>query len=131
MVTRGEGRNGCQWAPGTLVWLTARVKEWNYAALASSCSSVKGGVENMKRLMVTATLLLLCILLPTALEGRGVKRYLKKESTVDMKNMNHIFLGWVGFSPDAWMFYRHKTAFFLSTGDPFTKEEWTDAISSL
>jgi len=85
----------------------------------------------MKRLMVTATLLLLCILLPTALEGRGVKRYLKKESTVDMKNMNHIFLGWVGFSPDAWMFYRHKTAFFLSTGDPFTKEEWTDAISSL
>ena len=56
----------------------------------------------MKRLVVTAALLLLCILLPTSLEARGVKRYLKKESTVDMKNMNHIFLGWVDFSPDVW-----------------------------
>ena len=43
--------------------------------------------------MTTAALLLLCISLPTSLEARSTKRYLEKESTVDMKNMNHIFVG--------------------------------------
>jgi len=74
----------------------------------NDCRTVKGSAENMKRLMTTATLLLLCILLPTALEARGVKRYLKKESTVDMKNMNHIFLGWVDLNPDSWVLYQHE-----------------------
>ena len=91
----------------------------------------KKGLVRMRRFVVTAALLLFCILLPTSLEARGVKRYLKKESTVDMKNMDHIFLGWIGFSPDMWMFYRHKTATRWVTGDPFSKAEWTDAISSL
>lgn len=85
----------------------------------------------MKGRAITATLLLLCTLLPTSLEARGVKRYLKKESTVDMKNMDHIFVGWVDFSPDMWMFYSHKTATRWVTGDPFSKAEWTDAIGSL
>ena len=47
----------------------------------------------VKRLVVTAVLLSLCISFPTSLEARGIKRYLTKESTVDMRNMNHIFLG--------------------------------------
>jgi hypothetical protein len=81
--------------------------------------------------MLPAVLLLICISLPTPLAARRAKRYLAKESTVDMKNMNHIFLGWVDFSPDVWMFYQHKTATRWTTGDPFTKAEWTDAMSSL
>jgi hypothetical protein len=93
--------------------------------------TVKPRVQRVGLSVLTATLLLLCILLPSSLEARGVKRYLKKESTVDMKNMNHIFLGWVDFSSDVWMFYRHRTASSWTTGDPFSKAEWTDAISSL
>src|ERR1035437_4396466 len=75
----------------------------------------------MKRLAVTAVLLLLCISFPTSLEARhAVKRYLTKESTVDMKNMNHIFLGWVDMNPDEWAFHVYST-----------KTEWTDIIVSL
>jgi hypothetical protein len=95
-----------------------RVGAWLYA-LGSAVPTV-----------VTTALLLLCILLPTSLEARGVKRYLKKESTVDMKNMNDIFLGWVDFSPDEWVLYRHEGSLFTS-GVPFSKAEWIDAISSL
>ena len=58
----------------------------------------------MKRLVVTAVLLLLCISFPTSLEARGIKRYLTKESTVDMRDMNHIFLGWVDLNPEQWVF---------------------------
>ena len=55
----------------------------------------------MKRLAAAAVLLVLCISFPPSLEARhAVKRYLTKESTVDMKNMNHIFLGWVDMNPD-------------------------------
>ena len=54
----------------------------------------------MNRLAVTAVLLLLCISFPTSLEARhAVKRYLTKESTVDMSKMNHIFFGWVDLGP--------------------------------
>src|SRR5580658_7962380 len=84
----------------------------------------------MKRFVVTSALLLLCILLPTSLGARRVKRYLKKESTVDMKNMNHIFLGWVDLNPDAWVLYRHEGSLFTEA-IPFSKAEWTDAINSL
>lgn len=84
----------------------------------------------MRRFVVTATFLLLCILLPTALEAHRVKRYLKKESTVDMKNMNHIFLGWVDLNPDSWVLYQHEGTLW-NRGAPFSKAEWTDAINSL
>jgi hypothetical protein len=84
----------------------------------------------MKRLTIAATLLLLSISFPTSLAAHGTKRYLTKESTVDMKNMDHIFLGWVDFNPDAWVLYRHEGSLFTSA-IPFTRAEWTDAISSL
>ncbi len=75
----------------------------------------------MKRLLVTAAFLLLCISFPSSLEARhGVKRYLTKESTVDMKNMNHIFLGWVDLGPDEWALHGYAT-----------KTDWTDIIGSL
>lgn len=76
----------------------------------------------MKRLVVMAVLLLLCISFPDSLEARSrsVKRYLTKESTVDMKNMNHIFFGWVDLGPDEWALYGYST-----------KAEWTDLINSL
>src|SRR5208283_2808193 len=74
-----------------------------------------------KRLLVPAALLVLCIALPPTLEVRhGVKRYLTKESTVDMKNMNHIFFGWVDLDPDEWALYSYNS-----------KTDWTELISSL
>ncbi len=75
----------------------------------------------MRRLVVTAALLLLCISFPHSLEARhGVKRYLTKESTVDMKGMNHIFLGWVDLGPNEWAAHGYPT-----------KIAWTDIIGGL
>jgi hypothetical protein len=50
----------------------------------------------------------------------SVKRYLTKESTVDMKNMNRVFIGWVDMGPDEWAVHGYST-----------KTEWTDIIASL
>ena len=75
----------------------------------------------MKRLAVTAVLLMLCISLPASLEARHkVPRYLNKESTVDMSNMNRIFVGWVDLGADDWALYGYEN-----------KEEWADIIGSL
>ena len=67
----------------------------------------------MKRLLVTSVLLLLCFSSPTSLQARG------KESTVDMRNMNHIFLGWIDLDPEK----------FLDLG--YSKAEWADVISGV
>lgn len=75
----------------------------------------------MRRLVITAALLAFCISFPTSLEARhGVKRYLTKESTVDMTNMNHIFWGWVDLGPDEWALYGYGS-----------KADWTEIINSL
>jgi hypothetical protein len=75
----------------------------------------------MKRLVVAAILLLLCVSLPASLEARhAVERYLTKETTVDMKNMDHIFLGWVDLGPDEWALYGYGS-----------RADWADIISSL
>jgi hypothetical protein len=75
----------------------------------------------MKQLTFALTLLLLCISLTTSLAARHkVPRYLHKESTVDMSNMNHIFLGWVDLEPDSWALYDYRS-----------KAEWADVIASL
>jgi hypothetical protein len=75
----------------------------------------------MKRTVILAVLLL-CIAFPTlASAGRhSVRRYLTKESTVDMKDMNHIFVGWVDLGPDEWKLHGYAT-----------KDEWTEVIDSL
>jgi hypothetical protein len=64
----------------------------------------------VKRLVATAVLLLLCISLPTSLEARG------KKSSVDMRDMNHIFLGWIDLNPEQ----------FFDLG--YSKQEWIDVI---
>jgi len=75
----------------------------------------------MKRLAMTAALLLLCISLPASLEARHkVPRYLNKESTVDMSNMNRIFVGWVDLGADDWALYGYEK-----------KTDWADIIGSL
>lgn len=75
----------------------------------------------MKRLMIATTLLLFCISLPASLEARHkVPRYLNKESSVDMSNMNRVFLGWVDLEPDAWALYGFTS-----------KAGWADTIASL
>ena len=64
----------------------------------------------MKQLTFAITLLLLCISFPASLAARHkVPRYLNKESSVDMSNMNHIFLGWVDLGPDAWALYDFRS----------------------
>lgn len=75
----------------------------------------------MKRLTFAVTLLLLCTSFPTSLAARNkVPRYLKKESSVDMSKMDHIFLGWVDLGPDAWALYDFRS-----------KADWTDDIAFL
>jgi hypothetical protein len=75
----------------------------------------------MKRFIIAATLLVLCAAFPIPASARhGVKRYLTKETTVDMKNMNHIFIGWVDLGPDEWAVHGYNT-----------RTEWSDIIGSL
>jgi hypothetical protein len=75
----------------------------------------------MKKLTFAIALLLLCISFPTSLSARHkVPRYLKKESSVDMSNMSHIFVGWVDLEPNAWALYDFRS-----------KADWMDVIASL
>ena len=76
----------------------------------------------MKRLTIAAVLLLLCISSPThsAAARHKVPRYLNKESTVDMSNMNRIFVGWVDLGADDWALYGYEN-----------KTDWADIIGSL
>jgi hypothetical protein len=50
----------------------------------------------------------------------SVPRFLNKETTVDMKNMNKIFIGWVDLGADDWGAHGYST-----------KAEWTNVIDSL
>jgi hypothetical protein len=75
----------------------------------------------MKQMTFAFLLLLLCTSFPTTLAARNkVPRYLNKESTIDMSNRNHVFVGWVDLEPDAWALY-----------DFHSKADWNDAIASL
>ena len=66
------------------------------------------------------TAMLAGVVLVPSLEARGAKRYLKKESTADMKGMRRIFLGWIDLVPDDWVLHGY--------GD---KAEWVDVINRL
>jgi hypothetical protein len=75
----------------------------------------------MRRLAITAALLLVCTSFPASLQaGHKVPRYLSKESSIDMSNMNRVFLGWVDLEPDAWALYSYSS-----------KADWADTIASL
>ena len=76
----------------------------------------------MKRFIPATVLVLLCMLAPTSAfaHGYGVKRYLTKETTVDMKGMNHVCVGWVDLAPDQWAAHGYDT-----------KAEWVSVIDGL
>jgi hypothetical protein len=75
----------------------------------------------MKKLTFAVTLLLLCISFPASLMARHkVPRYLKKESSVDMSHMNHIFVGWIDLGPDGWALYDFRS-----------RADWIDDIAVL
>jgi hypothetical protein len=63
---------------------------------------------------------LLRIAFPASLEAAS------KESTVDMRKMNRIFLGWVDLKPETLVLYGHSTPYGSSS-----KAEWTEVESSL
>jgi hypothetical protein len=69
-----------------------------------------------------AALALFCIASspPAFARGYGVKRYLTKETTVDMKGMNHVCVGWVDLGPDQWAAHGYDT-----------KGEWIVVIDGL
>ena len=76
----------------------------------------------MKRFVISAVLFSLCLTFPASMmAGRhSVPRYLNKETTPDMKNMNKVFVGWIDMGPDQWAALGYNN-----------KEEWTDLIASL
>ena len=77
--------------------------------------------SHMKRLVIAATLLLLCFSFPASLEAsHKVPRYLNKESSIDMSHMNRVFLGWVDLEPDAWALYGYSS-----------RADWSNTIVSL
>ena len=68
----------------------------------------------MKRLFFAAVLILVCIASPTSVEARSTK------SSVDMSNMNKIFVGWVGVDPDEYRLLDYDT-----------KAEWITVIDNI
>jgi hypothetical protein len=63
----------------------------------------------MRQLTAVAAIMFACILLQPFNAHGGAKRYLKKESTVDMKGMNRIYLGWVDLIPEDWSLLGYET----------------------
>jgi hypothetical protein len=75
----------------------------------------------MKRLGMIAVLLLICIAFPTPSAARnGVKRYMTKETTVDMKNMNKVCVGWIDLGAENWVSFKYTQ-----------KDAWVTVINSL
>jgi hypothetical protein len=56
----------------------------------------------------------------STLEARGAKRYLKKESSVDMAATKSVFVGWVDMVPEDWSVHGYSD-----------KGEWDSAITRL
>jgi hypothetical protein len=73
----------------------------------------------MKRLALTVGLLA-CVALPPSVEARGAKRYLKKESTVDMSGAKTVFFGWIDMVPADWGVHGYSA-----------QGEWDVAINQL
>ncbi len=67
----------------------------------------------MKRFVISAFLLMLCIVLPASLAAKN------KKPAEDMSNMNHIFLGWVDINQDAYKYLGYET-----------REEWAQVIAN-
>jgi len=68
----------------------------------------------MKRFMVAMVLGLLCVASPTSVDASG-----PKPPSVDMSNLNKIFVGWVDWDPDEYRLLNYST-----------KEDWVKDINS-
>ncbi|MGO9085137.1 MAG: hypothetical protein ACLP6G_18195 [Terriglobales bacterium] len=78
----------------------------------------------MQRVVVILAAFLFCFAFPAQMTaGRhSVKRYLTKETTVDMSKMNRIFIGWVDMHEEGWAAVPQGYS---------SKQEWADVIGSL
>ena len=76
----------------------------------------------MRRFSTSAILLLLCFALPAPMLAmrHSVPRFLNKETTVDMKGMNKVCVGWVDLGVDDWGAHGYAT-----------KTDWSNVIDSL
>ncbi len=76
----------------------------------------------MKRLGMIAALLLICFALPAPLMAsrHSVKEYKNKETTVDMRNMNKVFVGWIDLGAENWVSFKYTQ-----------KDAWVTVINSL
>jgi hypothetical protein len=74
----------------------------------------------MKRFLLTAFCLLFCVATANAAgaNNHGIKRYLTKETTVDMKDKKTIFIGWVDMHPEDWKGFGYDS-----------EEEWNSIIA--
>ena len=94
----------------------------NRASVAASAAT-PGGTnrwEGSMRRTALIVALLLCAGFQSTVQARGAKRFLKKESTVDMSAMKNVFLGWVDMSPDQWAVHGYAS-----------KREWESGIVRL
>ena len=73
----------------------------------------------LKRRVVIAVVLT-SIFSSAMLWAGGPKRYLKKETTVDMSGVKNVFLGWLDLHPGDWGIYGYST-----------EEEWSLVIKQL
>jgi hypothetical protein len=69
-----------------------------------------------------AALLLICFALPAPLMAsrHSVKEYKNKETTVDMRNMNKVFVGWIDLGAENWVSFKYTQ-----------KDAWVTVINSL
>jgi hypothetical protein len=67
----------------------------------------------MKRFIISAVLLSLCLVLPASLGARD------KKPAVDMSGMKHIFLGWIDLGPDNYRTLRYDF-----------REDWVKVIET-
>lgn len=71
-------------------------------------------------LLILFALPLFFIAFQNSAEARGAKRYLMKESSVDMANMKSVFIGWMDMAPDDWSIHGYEN-----------KAEWISTINQL
>jgi len=74
----------------------------------------------MKRSLSVLVAALFLVTSQNVAAARGAKRYLKKETTVDMRNMNRIFLGWVDLRPEDWLIHGYDK-----------QAEWNEVVNEL
>jgi len=74
----------------------------------------------MKRRLVAGVFVVACLTWPLLLQAQDAKRYMQKESSVDMTAMKSIFLGWVDMPLEDWAVFGYET-----------KDDWAKTVARL